>query len=209
MKKYTQPLTDEELEDLEDLLLDRYGDEEEPEEGRDEGIFLLDELDGFITALVSGPVAVLPPVWLPVVWGDYPPLWQSHEEMDYFMGLLRRYQNEIANLLAQHPESFEPLYSWYELDRKRYDIVDDWCEGYMRGVHVLGASWEEGHPQATELLAPIRAFCQETEWCGHETEPAEGDALRATIVPNVRSLYRYWQENRGGAPRQSNTSGQH
>jgi uncharacterized protein len=200
MKKHHQPLTDDELEDLEDLLLDRFGDDDETIEGRDEGIFLLDELDGFITALVSGPVAALPPVWLPMVWGDYPPIWQSSEEMDYFMGLLRRYQNEIANLLSQQPDAFEPLYSWYEMDRKRYDIVDDWCEGYMRGVRVLGSSWEDGHPKATALLEPVRAFCKETGWHGHEAETEENEALRTAIVANVRALYRYWHQPRGVVP---------
>ena len=199
MKKFTQPLTDDELEDLEDLLVDRFGDEDDDvDDGRNEGIFLLDELDGFLTALVSGPVAVLPPVWLPVLWGDFPPQWQSPEESDYCMGLLRRYQNEIANLLAQQPDAFEPLYSWYEMERQRYDIVDDWCEGYMRGVRVLGPMWEDGHPEVTQLLAPIRAFCQETDWHGHAIEVEAGDALRAAIVPNVRRLHRYWQERRGG-----------
>lgn len=197
MKKFTQPLTDDELEDLEDLLLDRFGDEDDDsDDGRDEGIFLLDELDGFLTALVSGPVAVLPPVWLPVVWGDFPPVWQSPEESDYFMSLLRRYQNEIANLLTQQPEAFEPLYSWYEMERQRYDIVDDWCEGYMRGVRLLGTMWEDAHPEVTRLLAPIRAFCQETDWQGHAVEMEEGDALREAIVPNVRRLHRYWLERR-------------
>ena len=33
MKKHHQPLTDDELEDLEDLLLDRFGDDDETIEG--------------------------------------------------------------------------------------------------------------------------------------------------------------------------------
>ena len=47
MKKHHQPLTDDELEDLEDLLLDRFGDDDETIEGRDEGI-----------PTVTGPIEV-------------------------------------------------------------------------------------------------------------------------------------------------------
>lgn len=192
MKKPTLPLTEDELDDLQDILLDRI-DEDLDTTGTDEGVCLLDELDGFLTALVSGPVAVLPSVWLPFLWGDYPPQWKAPEESGYFMSLLRRHQNEIALTLQQDLDGFEPYFSYYEMDGEAFDIVDDWCEGYMRGVRVLQGRWEDGHPRVTELLAPIRAFTSETEWAGHELPPEDADAQCDAILVNVRELYRYWQ----------------
>lgn len=195
MKRPTQPLNDDELDDLQDILIERI-DEDLDTTGTDEGLCLLDELDGFFTALGSGPVAVFPSVWLPAVWGDYPPKWKSPEESDYAMNLLRRHQNEISANLQQDVESFEPYYSFYEVDGKQYEIVDDWCEGYLRGVRLLGDTWELGHPEVTRLLVPLRAFCEETDWEGHEMDDEESLTTRNAILLNVRELFRYWQARR-------------
>jgi uncharacterized protein len=195
MKKSNHPLNDDELDDLQDILIERIAEDLDTT-GTDEGICLLDELDGFFTALVSGPAALLPSVWLPALWGDYPPRWQSTDESDYAMNLLRRHQSEIAATLQQSPESFEPYYSHYEMDGREYEIVDDWCEGYLRGVRLLGDAWEAGHPDITKLLEPIRAFSEITDWQGHEVDGAAGEALRASIVRNVRGVYLYWLARR-------------
>ena len=56
-----QPLDDDEIAWLEEFLLDRI-DNDADTEGRDEGILDISELDGFLTAVVSGPITVLLPV---------------------------------------------------------------------------------------------------------------------------------------------------
>lgn len=198
MKKSNHPLNDDELDDLQDILIERIPEDLDTT-ATDEGISLLDELDGFFTALASGPVAMLPSLWLPALWGDYPPQWRSPDEADYALSLLRRHQAEIAATLLQEPESFQPYYSYYEMDGRQYEIVDDWCEGYLRGVRLLGNTWEHGHPDVTKLLEPIRAFSEVTDWQGHEVDGAAGEALRASIISNVRGLYRYWQSRRKAA----------
>lgn len=195
MAKHSIPLSDDELDDLQDLLVFRIPEDEDTE-GRDEGVVILDELDGFLTALISGPIAVLPSVWLPFVWGDYPPVWESPEEQAYFMQLVQRLQTEISSMLGRDPENFEPMFSWHELEDEPLEIVDDWCEGYLRGVRVLGTMWEAGHPGVSHLLAPLRAFSSETDWQGYAVDPDDFDAMRAAIVPNVRTLYRYWKARR-------------
>ena len=72
----SDPLSDEELERLQTILLDRV-DEEAVTDGKDEGVLDVSELDGFLTAVVSGPVTVLPSRWLPAVWGDFEPTWDN------------------------------------------------------------------------------------------------------------------------------------
>ncbi|HTR01254.1 MAG TPA: UPF0149 family protein [Candidatus Acidoferrum sp.] len=200
MAKNSIPLSDDELDDLQDLLVFRIPEDEDTE-GRDEGVVILDELDGFLTALVSGPIAVLPSVWLKAVWGDYPPQWESADEQAYFMQLVQRLQTEISSLLNKDTDNFEPMFSWHELEDQPVEIVDDWCEGYLRGVRVLGTMWEAGHPDVSRLLEPLRAFSSETDWQGYANDIDEADAQRAAIVPNIRELYRYWKDRRGGVAR--------
>jgi hypothetical protein len=81
-----QPLGDEEIEWLESFLLDRF-DEEADYLDVDEGVFSISELDGLLTAVVSGPVLVPPSQWLPAVWGDVEPQWQSEQQLQQVMSL--------------------------------------------------------------------------------------------------------------------------
>lgn len=62
----TLQLNEEEIERLDQFLLDRI-DEDADTEGKDEGVLDIFELDGFFTALVSGPVVIPPSRWLPPV----------------------------------------------------------------------------------------------------------------------------------------------
>jgi hypothetical protein len=63
----SRPLSDDELDRLESLLLVRV-DEDAVTDDTDEGVLTVSELDGLLTALVSGPVTVVASRWLPAVW---------------------------------------------------------------------------------------------------------------------------------------------
>jgi uncharacterized protein len=88
-----QPLDDSEIAWLEEFPLDRIDD---ATEGRNEGILDISELDGFLTAVVSGPVTVLPSQWIPQVWGDCEPVWEREQYVQKVMTLLMRQMNAIA-----------------------------------------------------------------------------------------------------------------
>src|SRR5690554_5702605 len=100
MNSLLNPLTDEELQALDEFMLDRI-DEEEDTEGKDEGLLNVSELDGMFTAIVSGPVLVPPSRWLPALWGDYEPEWESKEDFEAIVTLLMRHMNTIAGTLME------------------------------------------------------------------------------------------------------------
>ena len=137
------PLTDEECDRLGRFLLDRI-DEEADTQDKDEGVLDISELDGLFTALVSGPVSVVPSRWLPVVWGDFEPVWDSKEEFEDIFSLMVRHMNGIAHILMEYPEEFEPMFLGRDVDGHTYTIVDEWCEGYVRGVELLHDDWYTG-----------------------------------------------------------------
>lgn len=70
MKSLSEPLTDDEFQQLSDFLLDRVDEEHDGDPDFDCGIIDVSELDGFLTAVVSGPKPIPPSEWLPVVWGE-------------------------------------------------------------------------------------------------------------------------------------------
>ena len=102
-------MSDEELERLQTILLDRV-DEDAVTDDKDEGVLDVSELDGLLTAVVSGPVTIAPSRWLPAVWGDFEPTWHRVDDYGAFMSMLMRHMNSIAEILIEEPEAFEPMF---------------------------------------------------------------------------------------------------
>jgi len=162
----------------------------------DEGVIDVSELDGFFTALVSGPVSVVPSQWLPLVWGDFEPVWDSQEAFQDIFSLMIRHMNSIVHLLIEYPEEFEPLFLGREVEGNSYTIVDEWCDGYVRGVELTEKDWHTSGEELADLLAPIFAFTEKTKWCGHDLNDDERESIRQAIVPNVRKIHAYWLDRR-------------
>ena len=195
MNDLVTPLTDEELDRLDRFLLERIDDEADTLD-MDEGVIDVSELDGLFTALVSGPVSVVPSQWLPLVWGDFEPVWGSQEAFQEILSLMIRHMNSIVHLLIEYPEEFEPLFLEREVEGNTYTIVDEWCEGYWRGVELSREKWNAAGAEMAELFVPIFAFTPETNWRGHDLTDKEKEITRQAITPNVRKIHAYWLARR-------------
>jgi len=195
MKELFATLSDEEYERLDQFLLERIGDETETL-GKDEGVLDISELDGLFTAIVSGPVITAPSQWLPAVWGEFEPVWEDEKEFEEIFSLMMRHMNGIASMLMESPEEFEPIVLGREVEGNSYTIVDEWCEGYLRGVKLTQEYWDKGGDEMAILLTPILAFTGETSWRGHECERDEVEKIQQAIAPNVREIHAYWLARR-------------
>ena len=190
------PLTSEQLDWLAEVLLNRIDDGAVTEE-LDEGVLDISELDGFFTAIVSGPVVLGPSRWLPALWGDFGPIWRNLDEHQKSMALLIQHSNNIAGMLIEDPAAFEPLFEERRVEDRWVTIVDEWCEGYVRAVRLAEEEWRAGGQEITDLLAPIRAFTEETNWYAHALDDeAEVERLRNSIAPNVREIHAKWLAGR-------------
>ena len=196
MNKHLEPLIDAELAELDEFLLARLGEEDEADES-DPGVFSISGLDGFLTALVSGPQLLPPEQWMPAIWGDYEPQWESESDFEQIIGLIMRHLNTIAGTLTEAPREFEPLFLEREEDGEIFLVVDDWCEGYVRALALTAKAWHGGGAEVERLLGPIRAFTGETDWYAHEqADDAELDQLSDAITPNVRAIHAFWLPQR-------------
>lgn len=194
------PLTDNELEQLEEFLLNRF-DEETDDFDKDEGVIDVSELDGFFTAIVSGPVTIVPSQWMASLWGDFEPVWETEKEFEHIFTLLMRHMNSIANHLMNEPDTFEPLFLQRVVDDTTYTIVDEWCEGYMRGVVLAAEDWMLDDMEMRILVAPILAFQGEQALKTHsEFGPEEIMHLQNAIAPNVQEIHAYWLARRQELP---------
>ena len=197
MNDLRRSLTDEELDRLDGFLLDRI-DEDAVTDGTDEGVIGVSELDGFLTAVVSGPVTVVPSRWLPAMYGDYEPEWEEAADAQAILSLIIRHMNEIAFFLAEDPEGFEPLFMESATDDGPVLVVDEWCEGYLRGVALTADEWSTAPVEILELLAPMRAFTEASGWLAHDIDdPREFANLRDAISQNARAIHAHWLRQRG------------
>ena len=193
------PLTDKELNQLDGFLLNRIDDDTDTT-GKDEGVLESSTLDGFFTAIISGPQMIMPAQWLPAMWGDYEPDWDEKTFKRVF-SLLTRHMNSIADHLMHEPQSYEPLFLQSEFEGKTVTIVDEWCCGYMRAVELSIAQWQLDSLDMSTLITPIRMFGTEEGWKKlADMNKAEDENMRQSITPNVREIYLYWLARRESEP---------
>jgi uncharacterized protein len=188
-----QPLTDVELERLSGLL-SQFGDER---------AMNLEQLDGFLVALICGPELVAPSEYLPVIWGDGIVLedtFTAQPILQDFLSLIMRHWNVIAATL-QSGEVFLPLLLQ---DANGITRANEWAKGFVRGMELRKSAWavllnDEDHGG---WLVPILALAHEND-SNPEMRPydkllsPEGrEKLIVGLAAGVSGIYRYFQAQR-------------
>lgn len=190
----SDPLTDDELEELDRFLLNV--------EGVDESMDI-SMLDGYFAAILSGPKTILPSEWLRWVWdterGEDSPVYESLEQAQRIMGLLMRYTNHVAATLIEAPEDYEPLLMENPNDGHPLAVIDEWCTGYMKGLSLDVAGWlpvTVGHP---DWLSTIILYGTEEGWeqLKRKTFSEDEHRQRATgLGDTVRKIHAHFLEQR-------------
>ncbi|PKQ83322.1 hypothetical protein CJP16_00205 [Aeromonas sobria] len=146
MKKVTiHPMTEAEVEWLEQRLMDY---------GNDDSMLSLSALDGFLTAVLSGPELVPPSQWWPVLWGGTPPEWSSERDMKRALDLILGHMNILAHTLCYQPEHFIPVLMANYVEGQEICNAEEWCFGYLRGM-ALG-NWPALPEEQESSLEVIR-----------------------------------------------------
>jgi uncharacterized protein len=207
-----EPLSDTELDELEAFL----ASDAVPQDCMD-----LEMLDGYLTAVASGPESIQPSEWLPGVWSEggraASPAYGSSEQAQQIMGLMLRHMVGIERTLAESPTRFRPLLYLPDRDKERREGEDRresepaadrappeataWCEGYMAGVKLRDEEWQPLYdaPDARDWIFPVEALA----FGEHDPEFAEwiDDAdKRASLVDELPVaavlIYRFWRDRR-------------
>lgn len=189
------PLNDAELEELDNFLLYRGRNELDDYDGEDviEGIIDISELDGFFTAIVSGPEVIFPSRWLPAIWGDVAPVWPSDEVAQRILTLLMRHMNGIVSSLMNPDFHFEPIYLEREVNGETVTLVDSWCIGYMKGFSLSQDAWDNGDDEILDYLETILLFTHGDSLEVNTAFPDEDIAeLRESIPAMARAIHTYW-----------------
>ncbi|WP_369789538.1 YecA family protein [Rouxiella sp. WC2420] len=178
------PLNEKELEWLEEIL-EKYGNER--------SVIDVAELDGLLTAILSGPVMIEPSEWLVALWGgqEHIPKWSNERELKRFMDLTFQHMNDISDRLTEYPDQFEPLFGVQDIDDEEYTVAEEWCYGYMRGWSL--SDWSTLPQELEPALKAIALHGSEENV--PVLEQMSNDEIEASIEkikPAALALHDYW-----------------
>jgi yecA family protein len=119
-------------------------------------------LEGLLTVIIIGPHALAPARWLPKVWGGRSSRFRNGTEFAQVVDLVIRFHNELVGWLEDEPWNFEPTDFLRGEGRDAVVIVDEWCEGFIRGAYSdhAGPAFrrKRGH-RSGRCRAAVEAVC--------------------------------------------------
>jgi len=188
------PLTDEEIEELDQFLLNAEGIEESMD---------ISTLDGFLTAIVCGPKTIMPSEWMRWVWdmenGEDAPEFENQAQAQRTLGLLMRHMNDIARTLHTSPEQYEPLLMENPNGGDPIPILDEWCSGFMKGVQLDSDGWLPVIAGKPDWMSTIMLYGTEEGWEALKKKNLSLDkhkALADGLAGTVQKIHGLWLEQR-------------
>ena len=174
-KSPNTPLTQEELESLDELLATLPSD----------GAMSLDGMDGYLTALLVSPqpLSTLKTAdWLPAVWGGdgepAPAPFASNQKRKRTTVLVLRHLRSIQEALSGPPDAWEPIFDVAEVPGTQGDELADathWCMGFLAATDLAPEAWAplQSDPEVGPGLATIAMLAGEIEPGDDAGEDAE------------------------------------
>ena len=186
------PLSDKELGELEQFLLDMDAEES----------MTLDMLDGFLHAIAIGPETVMPSQWLPKVWGQedgamLPPA-DDMDQINHLLGLVMRHFNSIVFGFEQSPPVMAPLWGTVQYQAMgEFEDAEMWAYGFCQGVKLSHQAWQTlfNAPEGKRLYRPIGLLGEE-DFSPDQDEltrtPEQRQALAEAINDSLVQIHAFW-----------------
>ena len=190
------PLSETELDELDRFLLS----DDLPEE-----TMPLDELDGYLTALVCSPVELPPNEWFDGIWGwPEEDVFSGKKKAERITMFIERHLNGIVGTLEEVPDTFEPLIhatTPVPDDPREYLDAEYWAIGFVKGVGLSLAEWQPlfDDPEGAALYRPIHllgAAELTDEESASVADPVRRDALARQLSASIAAIYRFWEPHR-------------
>ena len=157
-------------------------------------------LDGYVAAIVAGPVSISPPDWIcPLLAIDNDAFNHGGTAEFAAISAVALRHNEISNVLSTTPDRFEPIHR-----RNSNGDVDahPWCQGFYAAMQLRLSAWatllDVGNVNHG-LLLPILLHCRDDHGRPLLGPPRSGrktkEFLRNAyldIPPVVEAMRQYW-----------------
>lgn len=189
MQAVDEYMSDDDFKFIDDML-EKYGQED--------AVLDVSELDGFLTAVVSGPDMVPPSVWMPAIWGGeaHNPEWESEAEFNRFFTLVIGHLNSIVDMLMSNDdEAFEAIFKVNARSKDEIVIAEEWCFGYLRCVDLC--NWPKMTDEAQHALELIELHGREEHFDKLEAlSLKEHQAQVQYIERGAKAIHAYWLAQR-------------
>jgi uncharacterized protein len=191
---FIKPLTDVEFDSLANVL-SRFGNKR---------AMSIEQLDGFLAAIVCYPDPILPPEYLPEIWGDAmvnEDSFSAQPLLQDFRLLVTRHKFALTETL-QSGDVFTPVLL---PNNDGVYLGNDWANGFVRGMQLRQREWavllnDENHGGS---LVPIFALAHE-----HDPDPAtrpykepitaeRREQLIIGVAAGVMNIYKYFRQQNG------------
>lgn len=170
----------------------------------------LEQLDGFLVAVICCPEEIPKTDYLPEIWGDRmvnEDNFAAQPILRDFISLVERHMRSILHTL-QSGDVFTPLLL---ADQNGGFPANDWATGFTRGMNLRKVRWsslldDENHGGS---LVPILALAHEHD-PDPEMRPYKGavteerrEKLIIGAAAGVMNIYKYFRHGHVGAERES------
>ena len=187
-----QPLSDDELMELDDLLSSLPGD----------NVMTIEAVDGYLSGLLLTPIplAERPGAdWLPLIWGgdgegNLP--FPSGKQRKKAQLLILRHLQSIAVQWRDKPQAWEPVISMADDGDDEVADAEDWAIGFMCAVGLAEAAWEPlfADSESAALLEPtVLLGADEAELGAEDRERLNDrqvrDALSRSLPDKALALF--------------------
>ena len=191
MKEAAVPMTEEQLDELADLL----DSDLTPEDCMD-----LSMLQGYLTAVLIGPPIEDAQRWLTPIWGEGPQAdhFAAKAEAERLIELVVMLYNELEEQLQDGAEDFEPIL--YLDEESGQQIARPWCMGFMYGAALNEAAWQpmlDDEEYGASMLPIVMCADEEgrAEMAAGGEDPAQFEDEVADELPEIVAAIReYWQQ---------------
>lgn len=187
----TTPLSEEELDELDNFLL--YGVDD------DEGM-TLEALDGYLHAIAIGPQTIMPSQWLPKVWGEgstqLPPTGDL-DQCNRIMALVMRHYNSVISGFQHKPPVTAPYWSIHHYDDGEFEDAEVWAYGFSEGVALQRDAWQPlfDSPEGRQWYRPIGLLGEDHFSADQDaltTTPAQREQLAMQIEDSLLNIHAFW-----------------
>lgn len=161
-----KPLSDRELDELEDVLVANETS--------------LPWVEGLFSAVLTGPELVPPSAWLPLVFREE--AFRDQADAERMLTMTMRLFNEVNATLQHDPRMLAP-------ETDDVDSVEAFCDGYLAGAN-LHAAWKDD-AIGTEQLEGFRAVVGELP-----ADDATFEAHQRSVGKVIAALWQHWEPAR-------------
>lgn len=142
---------------------------------------LLSELDGFLAGVIVCPDLIMPSEWMPLIWGEEAPTFDSLDQVQTINGLIMGHYNDIIRQLDRG--RYSPI---YDIDTDDSLLWESWIGGFWTAMTQRPDAWISlGEGRAHKALSTFMRLHEIATTPRAQLEPMDIDEELEKLAPDL------------------------